>query len=102
MLAGCYERVVSARGIGSDRYSVQPSQRSNTAADRALDGLWQSSPQTISTKSKWSADKITTPNTWSSAPQGAVYRPGISPKTSGPAPSAPPVSSPPSQTEPKK
>lgn len=37
MTSGCYERVVSAHGIGSSDAQVQPSYRSNTAADRVFD-----------------------------------------------------------------
>jgi hypothetical protein len=40
--AGCYERVVSAKGLGASRFNVQESGRSNTAADRAFDSLFQS------------------------------------------------------------
>jgi hypothetical protein len=35
-LAGCYERVVDARGIGTDSVNVQKPYRSDTALDRAV------------------------------------------------------------------
>jgi len=34
---GCYERVVSSRGIGTSRKAVQKPYRSDTALDRAYD-----------------------------------------------------------------
>jgi hypothetical protein len=39
LLSGCYERVVSARGIGSEKYTVRNSYRSDTALDRAWDSM---------------------------------------------------------------
>jgi hypothetical protein len=39
-LAGCYERTVKARGVGAMGKSLEPSYRSNTAADRAIDSLF--------------------------------------------------------------
>lgn len=44
MLTGCYERVVSARGIGASQYTVQSSNRSNTALDRWYDDLVGNTP----------------------------------------------------------
>jgi hypothetical protein len=38
-LAGCYNRVVATHGLGASGVRTQPSYRSNTAADRAVDGL---------------------------------------------------------------
>ncbi len=35
-IPGCYERVVEARGIGTDGVAVQRSYRSDTALDRAV------------------------------------------------------------------
>lgn len=34
--AGCYERVIDARGIGTDTVNVQKPYRSETAIDKAL------------------------------------------------------------------
>lgn len=39
-LGGCYERTVKARGVGAMGKSLEPSYRSNTAADRAIDSLF--------------------------------------------------------------
>jgi len=35
--AGCYERVVEARGFGSSRFDVEPAYRSETVLDHAFD-----------------------------------------------------------------
>ncbi len=40
LLGGCYQHVVSAKGMGASRHRVQESERSNTAADRAFDSLF--------------------------------------------------------------
>jgi hypothetical protein len=37
--AGCYERVVSTKGLGGVGTAVQQPYRSNTAADRAFDSM---------------------------------------------------------------
>ncbi|MCX5690579.1 MAG: hypothetical protein NTV94_12495 [Planctomycetota bacterium] len=51
-LGGCYERVVSANGIGASTASVQDSYRSNTAADRAIDSV-VSKPKPSSRAQRW-------------------------------------------------
>ena len=38
-LGGCYQRVVGTRGLGASGTRVQPEYRSDTAADRAVDGM---------------------------------------------------------------
>lgn len=40
MLGGCYERTVSAKGLGARNTVVQEGYRSNTALDRAWDSLF--------------------------------------------------------------
>ena len=45
LLAGCYQRVVSSRGLGGG--TVQESYRSDTAADRAVDSLFGPPPKTF-------------------------------------------------------
>lgn len=35
---GCYERVISARGMGADRYTVQKPYAENTLVDNAIMG----------------------------------------------------------------
>ena len=37
---GCYERTVSAKGLGAKNTTVQEGYRSNTALDRAWDSLF--------------------------------------------------------------
>jgi hypothetical protein len=39
-LGGCYERTVKARGVGAMGKSLEPSYRSDTAADRWVDSLF--------------------------------------------------------------
>jgi hypothetical protein len=51
-LGGCYERVVSSNGIGSNAADVQGGYRSNTAADRAFDSLSQT-PKPSSRSQRW-------------------------------------------------
>lgn len=51
-LGGCYERVVSANGIGASSADVQGGYRSNTAADRALDSVI-SKPKPASRSQRW-------------------------------------------------
>ncbi len=43
-VGGCYERVVSSHGIGTSDATVQPSYRSNTGADRAIDRAFNNKP----------------------------------------------------------
>lgn len=50
-LAGCYQRTVSTRGIGSYGTAVQESYRSNTALDRWYDETFTSQKKT--TRSTW-------------------------------------------------
>jgi hypothetical protein len=38
-LGGCYQRVVGTRGLGAAGTRVHPEYRSDTAADRAVDGM---------------------------------------------------------------
>jgi hypothetical protein len=49
---GCYERVVGASGIGASASTVEPSYRSNTAADRAFDGMVET-PRPPSRSKRW-------------------------------------------------
>jgi hypothetical protein len=42
-LAGCYERVVGARGLGADQYTVSEPYQSDSAVDRWLFGEQRSS-----------------------------------------------------------
>jgi hypothetical protein len=59
---GCYERVVSSRGLGGT--TVQEPYRSNTAADRYVDSMFSSPPKTFKSvdntplqgHSRWTAD----------------------------------------------
>ncbi len=41
-LCGCYERTVSAKGLGAKGTTVQEGYRSDTALDRAWDSLFSS------------------------------------------------------------
>ncbi|GJQ29249.1 MAG: hypothetical protein HBSAPP03_11330 [Phycisphaerae bacterium] len=50
-IAGCYKQTVSTSGIGSYGSDVQPSRRSNTAADRWIDSLF--APPKTTTRSHW-------------------------------------------------
>lgn len=43
--AGCYERTVSARGMGTTRGDVQEPYRSETALDHAFDSLTGDAPK---------------------------------------------------------
>jgi len=62
LATGCYERTVSARGLGADRYTVEPGYRSDTALDRWYDGIGTSrparGPQTPTGYSKYKAGQI--------------------------------------------
>ena len=51
--AGCYERTVSSRGLGSSRGPVEPVYRSETGLDHAFDSLVGDKPP--STKPSWRA-----------------------------------------------
>jgi hypothetical protein len=59
---GCYERVVASKGLGGS--TVQDSYRSNTAADRAVDGMFGPPPKSfkgadsmpLQGHSRWSSD----------------------------------------------
>src|SRR4051812_5559530 len=61
---GCYHRVVSSRGLGGMGSHVQESYRSDTAADRAVDGMFGPTEKPmrggdnmpLQGKSKWTAD----------------------------------------------
>ena len=60
--SGCYERVVSSRGLGSA--TVQEPYRSNTAADRYVDSMFGPPPKTFKSAdntplqghSRWTSD----------------------------------------------
>jgi hypothetical protein len=62
LLGGCYQRVVSSRGLGGAE--VQESYRSNTAADRAIDGMFGSSQKAfkgadnmpLQGRARWTSD----------------------------------------------
>ena len=51
-VGGCYERVVSANGIGASSADVQDGYRSNTAADRAFDSV-VSKPKPAARAQRW-------------------------------------------------
>jgi len=51
-LPACYERIVSANGIGSNYADVKRGYRSDTAADRAVDNLFNS-PKPSSRAQRW-------------------------------------------------
>lgn len=69
-LCGCYERVVAAKGFGSDRYAVEESYRSDTALDRAWDGSFGA--QKPPTKQRWHSTPTTV-----KAPPPTTTGPGL-------------------------
>jgi hypothetical protein len=84
ILSGCYSRVVGASGLGAAKYSIEPSARSNTAADRAVDSWLSPGTKALSRTGKWSHDSVDP----SAVPRrrtpglGATQRAGV--RTSGP------------------
>jgi hypothetical protein len=45
--AGCYKRVVSSKGFGGMGTTIQDPYRSDTSADRAVDGLMGNQQKTV-------------------------------------------------------
>lgn len=62
---GCYERTVSAKGLGATGMTIQPSNRSNTALDRWYDRVTsEPTPQEKRmTKLRSSPTNVPTPKT---------------------------------------
>jgi hypothetical protein len=109
ILPGCYSRVVGASGLGAVKYTIEPSARSNTAADRAVDSWWKPGAQAASPttrKSRWSGDIVdpaATPRRRTPS-LGATQRAGVRTSTPGaqapndaPSPTPP---TPPTQADP--
>lgn len=51
-MTGCYERVVGAKGLGASYSTIQPEYRSDTAADRAWDTMFNPAKPT-SRSQRW-------------------------------------------------
>ena len=67
---GCYERVVASKGLGSD--SIQPTYRSNTAADRAYDSMFGTPPKTYKNANNM---PVTGKSTWIPRdPESSTYK----------------------------
>ena|SRR5215831_3143585 len=64
LLGGCYQRVVSSKGLGGMGTTVEEPYRSNTAADRAVDSMFGQPEKTfkgadnmpLRGKAQWTSD----------------------------------------------